>query len=1682
MEDFKDCRTKDAWKVHRPPEICLRLLPQQSMGSTQVYVQVELVIKCTENYPNEAPQLRLENAKGLSNQLVQELQGELDSKAQELIGEVMVLELAQHVQDFLHKHNRPPAKSFYEQMMSNKKEREIQQAIEQKKKTDLLRKKEEKEKQQLEEEIQRRQEAMRAETKRRKEQAKEQIEVKSERASSEPPDPSTPNTESTRMTPIPMDSEQRQRARASVSPVGSPVKQSYSRAPVDNNGSYQKERKRHTSTPRVRQSSCGERSESSEEHCTFHTGTSVLAFSTKGERTVHRGKCLGHSPKGSTVYAGMDTKTGELVTVVEWELKWWHVKRKLDADDKEKYEKEEAKFMKQVSSIEAELHSMLRLHHENLIHYLAMNYQQEKGKIIVTMLTEYAGGGNLDTNLKRHIPVPIDVLKQYTTDLLESLAYLHSKAVVHKDLRASCVFLDSKGRTRVADYSLTKRLADLYETADIERGGVHFIENKTQSHGRGGKKGDIHALGILLLSLAEGHQITQFWPEVPATLPGDFQDFITKCLFKDEKHRWSAFQLLDHQFVKPAVYTTSLQVVVNQDSENAGQAAKAVDSDDDILDADSDLHIFTTCDPSGHSRLYNEFEILKALGKGGFGDVIKVRNRLDGRVYAIKRIPLNPKNKQLTRKITREVKLLSRLNHENVVRYYNSWIETSNEPVQSESSLSSNSTPKTATISTIPTNSSIRNKSLGLGIDMDFDKNVPPPLDESVEWSVSVSHEAPVESPSSSSSSEDEEEDSDVFGASFMPFTDSDSSDSIVFEGTVLEDSDTEESKGKTTEESSVSKEEVLKLQFLYIQMEYCERSTLRNCIDAGLYQDMNRVWRLFREIVEGLVHIHEQGMIHRDLKPVNIFLDSNDHVKIGDFGLATTDILSQQTSLLDVTLTSSTTLDIHVSSSQSSGCVDDSLTGKVGTALYVSPEMMVTGGKANYNQKVDIYSLGVIFFEMCYKALPLGMERVKILGQLRLPEIKFPEDFDEYELKKQTELLRWLLNHDPTQRPTSMELLQSPYMPPPQMEEAELNEVLRSTISNPQSKTYHRMLTTLFSQPFDAATDVLFDFEMHRDIHKAPLKSALVHRQIRSTIENLFQRHGAVQVNTPLLLPKCDAYGQNEQYVSLMDFGGKIVGLPYDLRVSFARYIGRTNVTFMKRYNIERVFRSKKVFGSHPKELIECAFDIVTSTPGGLVADAEVIHVVFEVINEFPALQNKGYYLRINHTSLLQAILLYCGIEEDKHEQVYSILSETKTEKQKKQQVMTRLCNLDLSEQTVSQLCDFMLETEGPYSKVSSVLKRITKTRGPESYLAKRGLHEIEAVLTLLEAMGVKVQVTVTLGLLFNVHLTSGIIFQVVTDVRRKKKTITEVLAAGHRYDKLVQGFRKQTTSSVAHLTQAAVGVSIALDRIVTAMMEDEEFQPCGVYDIIVCTLGHKPMIKEQLSVAKDLWAAGLKVDVLYDTTQSLDAVQDYCKEKGISYMVILESGSIKVRSLEKERIREVDVGALELVDHFKQKLLSKSEASDTNMTITGKMNLINSQNINEEKPSTSNFSSLNITYWCQDNAKPQGNVKRKYEAQIRAKLTTLTQQLVSNKVNWIEVIAVDLSAQVLKTMAAYLDLEDDGDAFNASIGTVLQGHARHRKFLTRVCEYIYEVKFDKKCPVIILYSLVNDSYKVLI
>ena len=266
--------------------------------------------------------------------------------------------------------------------------------------------------------------------------------------------------------------------------------------------------------------------------------------------------------------------------------------------------------------------------------------------------------------------------------------------------------------------------------------------------------------------------------------------------------------------------------------------------------------------------------------------------------------------------------------------------------------------------------------------------------------------------------------------------------------------------------------------------------------------------WRLFRQILEGLAYIHGLNVIHRDLKPSNVFLDSNGDVKIGDFGLATTGTDRGDRSIAIGGSYNS------VSGRRSLVDGDESLTSGLGTPIYVSPEQERGGGR--YSHKVDMYSLGIIFFEMCYP-FATQMERILTLRELRLKEIKFPSKFDLEHLASQAQIIRSLLQHDAKERPSAGDLLHSDLLPP-KLEDASIHEALR-TLANPNTPFYSRLLSVLFSQLPDKHADYTYDFnaesiEFSRQRHYISMK-------VQDILRGVFVRHGAICADTPLLMPK---------------------------------------------------------------------------------------------------------------------------------------------------------------------------------------------------------------------------------------------------------------------------------------------------------------------------------------------------------------------------------------------------------------------------------------------------------------------------------------------------------------------------------------------------------------------------------
>ncbi|MBD3106775.1 Stk1 family PASTA domain-containing Ser/Thr kinase [Bacillus sp. AGMB 02131] len=129
-----------------------------------------------------------------------------------------------------------------------------------------------------------------------------------------------------------------------------------------------------------------------------------------------------------------------------------------------------------------------------------------------------------------------------------------------------------------------------------------------------------------------------------------------------------------------------------------------------------------------------------------------------------------------------------------------------------------------------------------------------------------------------------------------------------------------------------------------YIVMEYVKGMTLKQYIQRYHHIPVEKTLHIMEQVTSAIEHAHQHGIIHRDIKPQNILIDDNDNVKITDFGIATA--LSATT----ITQTNSVLGSVH----------------------YLSPEQ-ARGGMAN--KKSDVYSLGIVMFELLTGRLPFSGE-----------------------------------------------------------------------------------------------------------------------------------------------------------------------------------------------------------------------------------------------------------------------------------------------------------------------------------------------------------------------------------------------------------------------------------------------------------------------------------------------------------------------------------------------------------------------------------------------------------------------------------------------------------------------------------------------------------------------------------
>ncbi|KAL1957666.1 hypothetical protein VTO42DRAFT_5643 [Malbranchea cinnamomea] len=1161
-------------------------------------------------------------------------------------------------------------------------------------------------------------------------------------------------------------------------------------------------------------------------------------------------------------------------------------------------------FRQLISACEDRLDALLHLHHDNLVEFVGFKisrppgpYNSHNGTWHIYALLEYANKGSLSELLEMVGSVAVQSAKEWTIQLIEALEYCHQHDIVHGNIDAHRVLLfrTFSGSTIVKLAPAIEKALPTFSASNSSPSSEspYWIPPEiTRGDGKLSIYSDIWNVGIIFLQLVFGKDVLERFTSANSLISSldvsaPLEEVLRGFFRPDAKKRFGPLEVMTCRFFREEV---PLFMESSPSNSNVVSLARRPRHD-------SQGNAPASPRPS---RYKSDFDELGRLGKGGYGQVWKARNKLDGRLYAVKKITQT--SSSALKDTLSEIMLLSRLNHPYVVRYYTAWLEA-NLPGSDENAVLSESEGYSE--GDLADGSEYDNADGENGDEESFGSE-DSPHDGNVEFGYSASGLDFISSKSypKIEFAEDSEPVGDSIESQGKDLVED--APSTVLEGSKEEDQNKADKKpdvGQDRNELSRVRSDSLSdiPTTLYIQMEYCEKQTLRDVINDNLPFKVDLSWRLFRQILEGLSHIHSHGIIHRDLKPDNIFIDVMNNPQIGDFGLATRGQLT--------TVTASSAAD-----------VGRSYTRSVGTTYYVAPEVKsVSTGR--YNNKVDMYSLGIIFFEMCHP-ISTAMERDHTLRAIRQKNHELPETFLSTDKILQGQIILSLLNHRPSERPSADQLLQSGKIPL-QAEEENFRKAVMDILSDPDSPDYKKLLSAVFSQQPKKFEDITWDLDIKGV--KGPGATTyglLLQTVIRDKLTAIFRKHGAVETTRQSLFPRSELYGNG--VARLLDPKGNLVQLPFDLTLPNARAISRQNYTLEKTFTFGTVYRENP-HGGEPPSHREVDFDIVSYNTLDLsLKEAETIKVLDEIIDEFPPLKSTQMCFHINHSDLLDVILSFCRISSDRRPAVKEIISKLNFGPWTMQKVRSELRapGIRVPSTSLDELArfDFRDTPEKAMKRIAKIMEDTEYSDALTPIFAR-----IKAVTSYLKGFQIKRKVYLTPLASLNEKLYRGsILFQCVFDSSKR-----DIFAAGGRYDSLIRSFRTrvETSRSQPH----AVGFNLPIDRLTASMTnylkgsnkaflkKEAEVDTSWCQrkcDVLVASFDETVLRTVGLNVVSELWENDISAELAADAL-SLEELLARYKEDNHNWIIIVKADSIdrgfKVKNLVRKE--DADVKSTELV-----------------------------------------------------------------------------------------------------------------------------------------------------------------------
>ena len=265
-----------------------------------------------------------------------------------------------------------------------------------------------------------------------------------------------------------------------------------------------------------------------------------------------RGALIGEGTFGK-VYKGMNERTGELMAVKQLSI--------MDGSEED------------VRGLQKEISVMWHLDHANIVRYLG-TARSERYLFIVL---EYVSGGSIANMLQQFGPFDDKLVRRFTVQILEGVAYLHDKGILHRDIKGGNVLVTNEGVAKLADFGCSRQLtqmctASMEESLQAIRGSVPWMAPEVIKQSGQGLTSDIWSVGATVIEMGTGkppwpefrnnlaalfHVATSTTPPAPPEhLSNECKAFLARCFVIDPRDRPGARVLLDSD---PFVYSTAVR-------------------------------------------------------------------------------------------------------------------------------------------------------------------------------------------------------------------------------------------------------------------------------------------------------------------------------------------------------------------------------------------------------------------------------------------------------------------------------------------------------------------------------------------------------------------------------------------------------------------------------------------------------------------------------------------------------------------------------------------------------------------------------------------------------------------------------------------------------------------------------------------------------------------------------------------------------------------------------------------------------------------------------------------------------------------------------------------------------------------------------------------------------------------